>query len=71
MATKIEFLEATVAELTKDNNGIKQVLDLKQNERFKVEAKVNSPKSKPPVQYILKISSQHSRMKDRARVVSK
>jgi hypothetical protein len=41
MATKIEFLEATVAELTKDNSGIKQVLDLKQNERFKVEAKVN------------------------------
>ncbi|CAB4006448.1 Hypothetical predicted protein, partial [Paramuricea clavata] len=32
MATKIESLEATVTELTKDNNGIKQVLDLKQNE---------------------------------------
>ena len=32
MATKIESLEATIAELTKDNNGIKQVLDLKQNE---------------------------------------
>ena len=35
MAAKIESLQETVTELTRDNNSIKQILDLKQNKWLK------------------------------------
>ena len=47
-AAKIESLKATVTDLVNDNESIKNILDIKQNEWTKIAEKQSSPTANPP-----------------------
>ena len=48
MAAEIESLKATVTDLVNDNESIKNILDIKQNEWTKIAEKQSSPTANPP-----------------------
>ena len=70
MAAKIESLEETVTELTRDNNSIKQILDLKQNKWLKVETKAKPPNSKSSTSRPVHTENQFSTLEDENNTLS-
>ena len=48
MASEIAFLKATISELVRDNESMRKILDLKQNEWVKVESKPSPSKTIAP-----------------------
>ena len=48
MAAEIESLKAIVSDLVNDNESIKNILDIKQNEWTKIAEKQSSPTANPP-----------------------
>ena len=48
MASEIAFLKAIISELVRDNESMRKILDLKQNEWVKEESKPSSSKTIAP-----------------------
>ena len=63
MASEIAFFKATISELVRDNESMRKIFDLKQNE---VESKPSSSRSIPPIRF-----RQHQQETDLKRLLMK